>query len=84
MKGSSPITEVEKHLKECADCRMDYEKMKSPVKTHYKPTTDMEVDFLKKVRRKAWGTAIFLFVVGVFIGIAGIYIGKPMTHLVLR
>lgn len=61
-------------MKECDDCRLDYEKMKSPVKIPLPPTTDMEVDFLKmkKVRHKAWGTAIFLFAVGVFIGIAGI------------
>ncbi|MDR9788582.1 MAG: hypothetical protein RJR37_15335 [Peptococcaceae bacterium MAG4] len=54
---------------------MDYEKIKSPVKIPLLLTTDMEVDFLKKVRRKAWDTAIFLFAAGVFIGIAGIYIG---------
>jgi hypothetical protein len=68
--------EVEQHLKECDDCQFDYEKMKSPVKKPLPPTTDLEVDFLKKVRLKAWGTAIFLFAVGVFIGIAGIYIGE--------
>lgn len=31
---------------------------------------------MKKVRLKAWGTAAFFFAVGVFIGIAGIYIGE--------
>jgi len=34
------------------------------------------VDFLQKVRLKGWGTAFFLFVIGVLIGIAGIYIGE--------
>jgi|CZCB01.1.fsa_nt_gi hypothetical protein len=62
-------------MKGCDDCRLDYEKIKSPVKIPLLLTTDMEVDFLKKVRRKAWDTAIFLFAAGVFIGIAGIYIG---------
>ncbi|MDD3653595.1 MAG: zf-HC2 domain-containing protein [Desulfotomaculaceae bacterium] len=76
MLSEKTTAEVEQHLKECDDCRLDYEKMKSPVKTPLPPTTDKEVDFLKKVRRKAWGTAIFLFAVGVFIGIAGIYIGE--------
>ena len=50
--------------------------MKFPVKTTLPPTTDKEVDFLKKVRLKAWGTAVCLFVIGVLIGIAGIYIGE--------
>lgn len=68
--------EVEQHLKECDDCRLDYEKMKAPVKTPLMSTTDMEVDFLKKVRHKAWGAAILLFAAGVFIGISGIYIGE--------
>ncbi|MEA4926341.1 MAG: zf-HC2 domain-containing protein [Syntrophomonadaceae bacterium] len=68
--------EVEQHLKECNDCRSDYEKMKSPVNIPLPPTTDKEVDFLKKVRRKAWGIAICLFVIGILIGIAGIYIGE--------
>ncbi len=34
------------------------------------------MDFLQKVRLKGWGTAFFLFVIGVLIGIAGIYIGE--------
>lgn len=74
--GEETTVEVEQHLKECNDCRSDYEKMKSPVKTPLPPTTDKEVDFLKKVRRKAWGIAVCLFVIGVLIGIAGIYIGE--------
>ncbi|MBE6082306.1 hypothetical protein [Sporanaerobacter sp. PP17-6a] len=68
--------EVEQHLKECDDCRSDYEKMKSPVNIPLPPTTDKEVDFLKKVRRKAWCIAACLFVIGILIGIAGIYIGE--------
>ncbi|MEG2290700.1 MAG: zf-HC2 domain-containing protein [Clostridium sp.] len=68
--------EVELHLKECDNCQLDYEKMKSPVKASLPSTTDKEVDFLKKVRRKAWGTSIFIFAVGVFIGVFGIYIGE--------
>ncbi|HHX94895.1 MAG TPA: hypothetical protein GX691_03595 [Clostridia bacterium] len=31
---------------------------------------------MQKVRLKGWGTAFFLFVIGVLIGIAGIYIGE--------
>lgn len=68
--------EIEQHLKECDDCRSDCEKMKSPVKTPLPPTTDKEVDYLKKVRRKAWFMAVCLFVIGVLIGLAGIYIGE--------
>ena len=34
------------------------------------------MDFLQKVRLKGWGTAFFLFVIGVLIGIAGIYMGE--------
>lgn len=68
--------EVEQHLQECDDCRSDYEKMKSPVQAPLPPTTDKEVDFLKKVRRKSWLIAICLFAIGVLIGIAGIYIGE--------
>jgi len=74
--GKETTVEVELHLKECDDCRSDYEKMKSPVKIPLPPTTDKEVDFLKKVRRKAWGIAVCLFVIGVLVGIAGIYIGE--------
>ena len=76
MLGKETKDEVEQHLKECNDCRTDYEKMKSPVKTQIPPTTNKEVDFLKKVRRKAWWTAVCLFVIGILIGIAGIYIGE--------
>lgn len=31
---------------------------------------------MEKVRRKAWCIAVCLFVIGVLIGIAGIYIGE--------
>jgi hypothetical protein len=34
------------------------------------------VDFLKKVRRKALYIAVCLFVIGVLIDVAGIYIGE--------
>jgi predicted anti-sigma-YlaC factor YlaD len=74
--GEETTVEVEQHLKECDDCRWDYEKMKSPVNAPLPPTTDKEVDFLKKVRRKAWCIAVCLFVIGVLMGIAGIYIGE--------
>lgn len=68
--------EVEQHLRECSDCRFNYEKMKSPVTIPLMPNRNKEVDFLKKVRRKAWMTAACLFVIGILIGIAGIYIGE--------
>ena len=74
--GEETMAEVKKHLEECDCCRTDYEKMKSPVKAMLPHTTDKEVDFLKKVRRKAWGTAVCLFVIGILVGIAGIYIGE--------
>jgi len=74
--GKETTAEVEQHLKDCDGCRADYEKMKSPVKIPLPLTTDKEVDYLKKVRRKAWVTAACLFVIGVLIGIAGIYIGE--------
>ena len=76
MLGEETTAEVEQHLKECDDCRLDYEKMKSPVKTPLPASTDMEVDFLKKVRCKAWSTAVFFFAIGIVIGIFGIYIGE--------
>ena len=31
---------------------------------------------MKKVRHKAWGIAVCLFIIGILIGIAGIYIGE--------
>ena len=68
--------EVEQHLKECDYCRSDYEKMKSPVKTLPPPTTDKELDFLKKIRRRTRLIAICFFIIGVLIGVAGIYIGE--------
>jgi hypothetical protein len=34
------------------------------------------VNFLKKIRCKAWCIAVCLFVTGILIGIAGIYIGE--------
>jgi len=74
--GEETTAKVQQHLKECDDCRSDYEKMKSPVKALLSPTTDKEVDFLKKVRRNTWCVAICFFVIGVLIGIAGIYIGE--------
>jgi len=74
--GAETTAEVEQHLKECNGCRSDYEKMKSLVKTQLPETTDKEVDYLKKVRSKALVTAVCLFVVGVLIGMAGIYIGE--------
>lgn len=40
------------------------------------PTTPKEVDYLKKVRHKAWAHAVCFFIVGVLIGIVGIYIGE--------
>lgn len=74
--GIETSTEVEQHLSECNDCRKDYENMRLPVKPPLPLTTGKEVDYLKKVRRKAWATAICLFIVGILIGIAGIYIGE--------
>ena len=74
--GDATTAEVRLHLDGCLDCCSSYEKMKSFVNTPVMKTTDKEVDFLKKVRSKALFIAVFLFILGVLLGIAGVYIGE--------
>lgn len=76
--------EIEEHLSGCADCKTEYEEIKSPLALI---TDDVnEIDYLKKIKRENVTRIIKYSVISVFaasvifiISVFVFYIGKPVN-----